>query len=66
MMITDGTEMLPRGKQGFAPDVGDQVTLDGFYENGEFEVTFIANLTNDQTVYLRDETGHPLWASSGH
>jgi len=53
-------------EQGFAPQVGDHVTLDSFYENGEFEIACITDLTNGQTVYLRDETGHPLWASGGH
>lgn len=52
-------------EQGFAPQVGDQITLDGFYENGEFEAACLNDLTNGQIVYLRDETGHPLWASGG-
>ena len=54
-------------EQGFAPQVGDQVTLDGFYEDGKFEVAVITDLTNGQTVYLRDDAGHPLWsAESGN
>ena len=52
-------------EQGFAPQVGDQVTLDGFYENGEFEAARLTNTTNGQIVYLRDDAGHPLWASGG-
>ena len=52
-------------ERGFTPQVGDQVTLDGFYEDGKFEVAIITDLTNGQTVYLRDEAGHPLWASGG-
>ena len=53
-------------EQGFIAIVGEQVTLDGFYENGEFETACLTNLTNGQIVHLRDETGHPLWASGGH
>ncbi|MBL7161481.1 MAG: hypothetical protein ISS57_02670 [Anaerolineales bacterium] len=49
-------------EQGFAPQVGDQVTLDGFYENEEFEAACLTDLTNGQIVYLRDDAGHPLWA----
>ncbi|MBU1660475.1 MAG: hypothetical protein KKD28_03275 [Chloroflexi bacterium] len=52
-------------EQGFVPNIGDQVTLDGFYENGEFEAACLTDSTNGQIVYLRDETGHPLWASGG-
>jgi hypothetical protein len=52
--------------QGFAPRIGDQVMLEGFYENGEFETGCITDLTNGQIVYLRDEMGHPLWASDDH
>jgi len=48
-------------EQGFAPQVADQVALVGFYEGGEFELARLTNLTNGQTVSLRDELGHPLW-----
>jgi len=48
-------------EQGFTPQIADQVVLDGFYERGEFELARLTNLTNGQTVSLRDELGHPLW-----
>jgi len=47
-------------EQGFAPQVGDQVTLDGFYENEVFEVASLINMSRDQIVCLRDGTGSPL------
>jgi len=53
-------------EQGFAPQIGDQVTLDGFYEHGEFEVACLTDLNNGQSVCLRDETGQPLWGSDDH
>ncbi|MBE9524357.1 MAG: hypothetical protein IMY76_04610 [Chloroflexi bacterium] len=53
-------------EQGFAPQIGDQVVLDGFYEGGEFELARLTNLTNGQTVSLRDQTGHPLWEGGGN
>ncbi|MEA2007778.1 MAG: hypothetical protein U9O54_01550 [Chloroflexota bacterium] len=69
---TDGQEILVSRRpwrfaqeQGFTAQVGDQLTLDGFYENGEFEIANITNLRNGQIVYLRDEAGHPLWATGG-
>ena len=52
-------------EQGFVAQVGDQVTLTGFYEGDAFEVGRIDNLTTGQTVTLRDENGRPLWAGRG-
>ena len=52
-------------EQGFAAQIGDELVLTGFYENEDFEVGQIENLTNGQTVILRDETGRPMWAGRG-
>ncbi len=52
-------------EQGFAAQVGDEVTMIGFYEEGEFEVGQIDNLSTVQTVSIREETGRPLWAGRG-
>jgi len=68
-------------EQGFSAQVGDQVTLVGFYEGGDpsatlrqgsgqsseqcFEVSRIDDATKDQTVLVRDENGRPLWAGRG-
>jgi hypothetical protein len=52
-------------EQGFSTQVGDQVTLTGFHEGGEFEVGQIEDATNGQTVLIRDENGRPLWAGRG-
>jgi len=52
-------------EQGFSTQVGDQVTLIGFYEGDEFEVGQIDDATNSQTVLIRDENGRPLWAGRG-
>ncbi len=49
---------------GFDPHIGDQIVLQGFFENGEFETMEIKNLSTGQTVVLRDESGRPLWAGS--
>ena len=52
-------------EQGFSAQVGDQVTLVGFYEGDDFEVGQIDNATNGQMVLVRDENGRPLWAGRG-
>jgi maltose-binding protein MalE len=52
-------------EQGFSAQAGDQVTLIGFYEGGDFEVGQIDDTTNGQTVLVRDENGRPLWAGRG-
>jgi hypothetical protein len=51
--------------QGFTAQAGDRVTLTGFYEDGDFEVGQIDDLTTGQTVSLRDNSGRPLWAGRG-
>ena len=52
-------------EQGFWAQAGDQLSLLGFYEEGEFEVGRIDDLTSGQTITLRDETGRPMWAGRG-
>lgn len=48
---------------GFTAQVGDQVTLDGFYANDTFEV---GRLTNGELVVsIRADSSRPLWAGSG-
>ena len=52
-------------EQGFSARPGDEVTLVGFYEEGEFEVGRLDNLSAGLTVPIREETGRPLWAGRG-
>lgn len=52
-------------EQGFSAEIGDQVTLTGFYEGEDFEVSQIDDATNGQSVLLRDESGRPMWAGRG-
>jgi hypothetical protein len=52
-------------EQGFSAQVGDQVTLIGFYEGDRFEVGQMDDITKGQTVLVRDENGRPLWAGRG-
>jgi len=50
---------------GFAPQVGDSITLVGYDEAGEFKVAEMMNTSANQSVTLRDETGRPGWAGRG-
>lgn len=52
-------------EQGGVYQVGDQVTIVGFYEAGELEVGQIVNNTTGQSISVRDENGRPLWAGQG-
>lgn len=52
-------------ESGYLPDLGNDVILDGFFENGEFEVSTIQDLNNGEIVFLRDGSGHPLWNGGG-
>jgi hypothetical protein len=76
----DGQEMAVENRawwfaqeQGFAAEVGDQVTLLGFYEDGRslasseshFEAGQISNETTGKTVQIRESSGRPLWAGRG-
>lgn len=52
-------------EEGFTLTPGDQVILQGFYENGEFEVSEINDLTSGEVLPIRDEFGTPLWSGRG-
>lgn len=48
--------------QGVTFSAGDQVTMNGFVENDQFQAISVTNDTTGQQLTLRDETGRPLWA----
>ena len=50
---------------GYVPGEGNEVIVQGFYENGEFEVSTIQDLTADLIFHLRDEYGKPMWGGGG-
>jgi hypothetical protein len=50
---------------GFAPQVGDSITLVGYDEAGEFKVAEMMNTSTSQSVTLRDATGRPGWSGRG-
>ena len=68
----DGEELSIDGRtwsfalqSGFQAAVGDTLQLTGFYENGEFEIGALRNLTTGLEIAVRGETGRPLWAGGG-
>jgi hypothetical protein len=52
-------------EQDFSARTGDRLTIVGFFENDEFEVGGITNLTTGKAVSIREESGRPLWAGRG-
>ena len=48
--------------QGVTFTAGDHLTVNGFYENGQYQAGTVTNETTGQTLNLRDTTGRPLWA----
>ena len=45
--------------------VGDDVSLEGFYENDEFEISYLENLTSGNSLQIREDSGRPLWSGGG-
>jgi hypothetical protein len=46
---------------GFSTQVDDTLWLEGFDEGDHFEIMRMTHLETNQSVSLRDESGHPLW-----
>jgi len=52
---------------GFELEVGDRVELEGFYEEGEFEVSYLVDLTSEDSLKIREDSGRPMWSGrAGH
>ncbi len=52
-------------REGFALQVGDEVSVTGFYEDGEFKAGTVENLTTGESIVLRDEFSRPMWSGRG-
>jgi hypothetical protein len=46
----------------FVLTVGDEVTVYGYDEDGEFKAGVVENLTSGASIILREESGRPMWA----
>jgi hypothetical protein len=52
-------------EQGITFQVGDQISVLGFYEGEQFSAGEITQLSTGLRVMLRDPNGRPLWAGPG-
>jgi len=53
-------------EQGVTFQVGDQISVVGFYEGDQFMAGDITQLSTGLRVMLRDPNGRPLWAGPGN
>lgn len=67
--LYDGTSLEIEGRAlsfldelGFTVSVGDNLSLQVFLEDGEYEIGQIENLTTSEIAVIREESGRPLWA----
>lgn len=51
-----------REEAGFVVNVGDEVRVAGYEEDGEFKAGTVENLTTGVSITLRDGSGRPMWA----
>jgi hypothetical protein len=64
-ILIDGRSLSFAIESGFSTNVGDSVSLSGFFEDDAFEVISINNLSTGQTTTLRDDSGRPGWSGRG-
>jgi hypothetical protein len=69
--LTGGEQIIVEGRAwsfsqelNFVVKIGDRIQLDGFFEEEEFVVGGMENITTGQLVELREESGRPLWAGA--
>lgn len=70
--LNDGSELelgmgpiFYREEIGFKPEIGDRLTVTGFYEDGDFKVGEVVD-ESGETFLFRDEHGRPIWARRGN
>jgi hypothetical protein len=64
-IVVEGRAWSYAQEQGYYMQQGDQVQFEGFYENGEFKVSKLENLTTGESIVIRDASGRPSWAGGG-
>jgi hypothetical protein len=64
-VVMEGRALRFLQEQAFQVEAGQRLSLTGFYEEGDFEVGTVANLTTGLSTLVRDENGRPLWAGRG-
>jgi len=64
-IVLDGRAWSFAQQAGFSMQAGEQVSLTGLYEEGEFEIGMVEDLTSKQSIQLREQSGRPAWAGNG-
>ena len=64
-IVLDGRAWSFAQQAGFSMQAGEQVSLTGFYEDGEFEIGMVEDRTSGQAIQLREQSGRPAWAGNG-
>lgn len=57
----DGRSWRYAQSLGFTVQAGDALSFEGFDEEGSFKIVSLKNISNGQSVQVRDVSGHPLW-----
>lgn len=52
-------------EQGFIAEVGQRVRVSGYDENGAFAAAQMLNVSTQQQVEVRAQSGQPLWSGGG-
>lgn len=70
--MPDGSSIVLEGRaweyaqlQGFKANAGDPLELTGFYEDDDFETAILSNLSSGEKLWLRNNSGRPMWAGKG-
>ena len=55
-----------RESQGFDLQVGDSVSVSGYFEDGEFKAAQVVKPDTGESIVLRDTSGRPMWSGRGN
>ncbi len=64
-IVIEGRALAFMQEVGYTTMVGNNLLINGFYEDGEFKVATIDDLTTGDSIVIRDENGRPGWAGNG-
>jgi hypothetical protein len=64
-LLIDGRAWAYALEEGFATQAGHDITITGFYEDGEFKAVELVDTTSGESVSVRDQSGRPYWAGQG-
>jgi hypothetical protein len=64
-LLIDGRAWAYALEQGFATQAGHEMTVTGFWEDGEFKAAEIVDVDSGESVSVRDQDGRPYWSGQG-